>query len=136
MTDQQSDDEPIPTPQDRYDAITHTLNACDYGSNSNSLLRAVGFNINCSEMLELEAKILQQPTILSGRNHAARVHNGHIYVNGQLFQPKTISKLAITYFGTDYQRNRSLTDRFSRTLLHVSFLYLNKKLLSSIFLKF
>ncbi|CAF5146925.1 unnamed protein product, partial [Rotaria sp. Silwood1] len=46
-----------------------------------------------------------------------RIHNGHIYVNGYLYEPKPITKLAITYFGTDYRRNQASFERFSQTLL-------------------
>ncbi|CAF4867890.1 unnamed protein product [Rotaria sp. Silwood1] len=84
MTDQQSDNEQIPTPQQRYDAIRNALDVCNYNSNANLLCRAVGFDIDCNEMLEVDAKILPQPKILSGPSQSARIHNGHIYTMGEL----------------------------------------------------
>ncbi|CAF2535436.1 unnamed protein product [Rotaria sp. Silwood2] len=118
MPEVRTDDKLIPTPEQRYYAIINTIDKCYYKSASNLLCRAVGFTIDRKEMLELDARILTQPQILSAHNHLARIDNGRIYLNGFLFEPKPISKLAITYFGTDYEQQKGLTDKFSNTLLN------------------
>ncbi|CAF4446089.1 unnamed protein product, partial [Adineta steineri] len=105
----------IPTPEKRYYKIRNTLRDCDY--NSNLLCQVIGFHVDNNEMLELDARILMSPKIISGLNHPARVDNGRIFLDGQLYVPKLISTLAITYFGTNFDDNKSYFDYFTDTLV-------------------
>ncbi|CAF3582060.1 unnamed protein product [Adineta steineri] len=107
----------IPTPEKRYYKIRNTLRDCDY--NSNLLCQVIGFHVGNNEMLELDARILMSPKIISGLNHPARVDNGRIFLDGQLYVPKLISTLAITYFGTNFDDNKSYFDYFTDTLVGV-----------------
>jgi hypothetical protein len=96
-----------------------TLCSCDY--NSNLLCRTVGFHINSiEEMLEFDARILPSPSIKSGSNNQARVDNGRIFLDGHLFKPKPISTLAITYFGSNFDRNKKDMEKFIDKLVDVS----------------
>ncbi|CAF0853236.1 unnamed protein product [Rotaria sordida] len=112
----QMNDEGLPTPENRYNAIMDTLAKCDYNSSSNLLCRRLDFKIVTNEMLELDARILTLPEIQTNPSNRARIDNGRIYLNGNLFEPKSIKKLAIAYFGTDYQRNKGLVNKFHSIL--------------------
>lgn len=100
------------------------LRECNY--NSTSLCRAVNFHIDDSEMLQLNSRILTQPQIQTGPNHQAKIRIGRIPLDGHLFTPQPISHLAITYFGTYFQRNKTYVERFIDTLVAVS-LFVNEK---------
>jgi hypothetical protein len=96
-----------------------TLSSCDY--NSNLLCRTVGFHINSTEeMLEFDARVLPSPSIKSGPTNPARVDNGRIFLDGHLFTPKPISTLAITYFGSNFERNKNDMEKFIDKLVDVS----------------
>jgi len=96
-----------------------TLSSCDY--NSNLLCRTVGFHINSiKEMLQFDARILPSPSIKSVPTNQARVDNGRIFLDGHLFKPKPISTLAITYFGSDFKRNKRDFEKFIDKLVDVS----------------
>jgi len=95
-----------------------TLRECTY--NSNSLCRAVNFHIDDSEMLQLNSRILTQTEIQTGPNHQAKIRIGRIPLDGHLFTLQPISHLAITYFGTNFQRNKQHVERFIDNLVGVS----------------
>jgi len=105
----------------------NTLKDCHY--NSNVLCRAVGFYINDECMLDFDARILTPPEIKSGCNNLAHVKDGHIYLEGQLYKPIPISKLAITYFGTNFERYKPDVERFIDKFVGVSifFIIVNEK---------
>jgi hypothetical protein len=97
-----------------------TLRKCDYNSTSNLLCRVVGFNVSNTEMLELDARILTQPEIISAPNYPARINNGRILLDGQLYRPIPISSLAITYFGPNFAQYKPAVDQFTDKLIEVS----------------
>ncbi|CAF4261244.1 unnamed protein product [Rotaria sp. Silwood2] len=109
----------IPKPHERYFAIMDMLKKCDYNSSSNRLCREVGFHIEDTQMLKLNAEILTQPQIQTGQNCEANVRIGRIPLDGHLFTPRPISALAIAYFGTDAARKENLLKEFRTTLLNV-----------------
>jgi hypothetical protein len=96
------------------------LRKCDYNSSSNRLCREVGFQIEDKEMLKFNARILTQPQIQTGLNSKANVRIGRIPLDGHLFTPKPISALAITYFGENYEQNKSSMLEFRKILVNVS----------------
>jgi hypothetical protein len=110
----------IPKPNERYIAITDTLRKCDYNSPANRLSREVSFQIDDTEMLKFNARVLTQPQIQTGVNSKANVRIGRIPLDGHLFTPKPISALAITYFGSDAEQDQDLMDHFCKSLLNVS----------------
>jgi hypothetical protein len=110
----------IPKPHERHRAITDILRKCDYNSRSNRLCHEVGFTIEDREMLKLNARILTQPQIRTGHNCTANVRIGRIPLDGHLFTPKSISALAITYFGANLKEEVHLMKAFGETLLAVS----------------
>jgi hypothetical protein len=73
-------------------------------------------------MLDFDAGILVLPNIRSGLNHLAHVDDGQIFLGGHTCTPKPISNLAITYFGTNFDQNKSHFDCFTDVLVDVSFL--------------
>ncbi|CAF3412997.1 unnamed protein product [Rotaria socialis] len=109
----------IPKPHERYAAIMNMLKKCDYNSRSNRLCREVGFSIDDSQMLRLNARVLTQPQIQTGLNSSANVRIGRIPLDGHLFTPKPLSALSITYFGNDIERDRNSMKVFAETLLQV-----------------
>ncbi|CAF4869578.1 unnamed protein product, partial [Rotaria magnacalcarata] len=109
----------IPKPYERHNAIMKMLQKCDYNSRSNRLCREVGFSIDDSQMLRLNARVLTQPQIQTGPNSRANVRIGRIPLDGHLFTPKPLSTLSITYFGNDIERERDLMKKFADTLLQV-----------------
>ncbi|CAF4647255.1 unnamed protein product, partial [Rotaria sp. Silwood2] len=109
----------IPKPHERYFAIMDMLKKCDYNSSSNRLCREVGFHIEDTQMLKLNAEILTQPQIQTGQNCKANVRIGRIPLDGHLFTPRPISALAIAYFGNDAAREANLLKEFLTTLLNV-----------------
>lgn len=96
----------------------NTLQECTY--NSNILCQAVQFHIDDREMLQLNSRILTQPIIQTDLNHQANVRIGRIPLDGHLFTPQPISHLAITYFGQNFPRNKSVVERFMDDLVNVS----------------
>ncbi len=96
----------------------NTLQDCHY--NSNLLCHTVGFHIEDEHMLNFNARILPPPEIKSGFNNPARVKDGHIYLDGQLYKPIPMSKLAITYFGRNFQQYKIDIERFMDKLIEVS----------------
>jgi hypothetical protein len=108
----------IPTPEERYYKILHTLQDCNY--NSRLLCRKIGFKIEDQYMFDFNARILTPPEIKSGCNNLARVKDGRIYLEGQLYKPLPISTLAITYFGTDFKQYKSVVEKFMDKLVEVS----------------
>ena len=111
----------IPKPDERYRTIMNIIRKCDYNSPKNRLCRHVGFTINDTEMLKLQARIIPQPQIHTGPNFRANVRIGRIPLDGHLFTPKPISALAITYFGYDIENEGQLMKTFSNNLLPVRF---------------
>jgi len=100
------------------------LRECNYNAPSNRLCREVGFQINDKEMLKVNARILTQPIIQTGPNPNSKASGqiGRILLDGNLFTPKPLSALAITYFGTSIEQDANIMDRFRTTLLNVSLL--------------
>ncbi|CAF1251060.1 unnamed protein product [Adineta steineri] len=109
----------IPKPNERYDAIMDVIHQCNYNLTSNRLCREVGFQIEDKEMLQVNARLLSQPQIQTGPNSTANIRIGRIPLDGHLFTPKPISKLAITYFGTNSKQDNGTMDTFIQTLLNV-----------------
>lgn len=114
----------IPKPEQRYAAIMNCLHRCEYNAASNRLCRAVGFKVEESEMLKLNARILTQPQIQNGPNHRARVHIGRIPLDGHVFTPRPLSALAITYFGTSFESMKRTFDQFKQSLIQVRCFFL------------
>ncbi|CAF0953109.1 unnamed protein product [Adineta ricciae] len=107
----------IPKPTERYVNIMDTVRKCNFNSPSNVLCREVGFQIEDNEMLKLNGRVLTQPQIFTGQNSTANVRIGRIPLDGHLFTPKPLSALAITYFGSNSQRDSQAMDEFVRVLL-------------------
>lgn len=93
------------------------MQECDY--NSNVLCQTIGFEIVDDEMLQFDARLLHPPSIRSGPDHPARVDKGRILLDEHLFEPKPIEKLAITYFGTDFDKYKIGFNRFADVLKEV-----------------
>ncbi|CAF3907844.1 unnamed protein product [Rotaria sordida] len=109
----------IPKPHERHAAIMDILKKCDYNSHLNRLCREVGFQIEDKQMLQLNAQILTQPQIQTGPNCKANVQIGRIPLDGHLYTPKPLPAVAITYFGTEPERESTLMNNFLTTLLNV-----------------
>ena len=75
-------------------------------------------------MVELDARILTQPEIVSGPSHPAPINNGRILLDGELYRPVPISNLSITYFGIQSQEDEIFSMQFSKKLVEVSFRWL------------
>jgi hypothetical protein len=73
-------------------------------------------------MLDFDARILPPPEIKSGCNNLARVKDGRIHLEGQLYKPIPISTLAITYFGTNFKQYKTDVERFMDKLIDVNIL--------------
>jgi len=73
-------------------------------------------------MLDFDARILPPPEIKSGCNNSARIKDGRIHLEGQLYKPIPISTLAITYFGTNFEKYKTNVERFMDKLIDVNIL--------------
>ncbi len=71
-------------------------------------------------MVELDARILTPPEIVSGPNHPARINNGRILLDGELYRPVPISNLSITYFGIQSEVDENFPTQFTKKLVEVS----------------
>ena len=98
----------------------NALDKCDYNSVANRLCREVDFRIDDTAMLQVNARVLTQPQVLTGVNSQANVRIGRIPLDGHLFTPKPLSTLAIAYFGPDPEQHKNVMEEFSKTLLNVS----------------
>ncbi|UJR29319.1 hypothetical protein I4U23_010532 [Adineta vaga] len=113
----QNDNTHIPTPEERYNYTRHVLDHCEY--NSSLLCQAVGLHIDDDEMLEFNAGILPLPYIKTSLKYQAHidVDSGQILLDERLQKPKSISTLAVTYFGRDFQGRKEVFDLFTDKLI-------------------
>ena len=95
------------------------LRRCNYNAAANQLCRAVGFRVEDTEMLKLNARVLTQPQIQTGPNHQVNVRIGRIPLDGHVFTPKPLSALAITYFGNDLGSMGTVYKQFKDCLIRV-----------------
>jgi hypothetical protein len=77
-------------------------------------------------MLDFNGRILISPNIRTGLNYQAHIDDGQILLGKHICEPKPISTLAITYFGTNFGPNKINFDRFTDALVDVSFVLLNQ----------
>ncbi|CAF1170862.1 unnamed protein product [Adineta ricciae] len=104
----------IPSPEQRYYDIKDTLQECDY--NSNALCQTIGFQIVHAEMLQFDARLLRPPSIRAGPGHVVRIDKSRILLDKHLFESKPVGKLAITYFGTDFDEHKADFNKFADIL--------------------